>query len=142
MTTNSAMARAAIVIAGMLLGTGVAAQQADPPALPPHAAARLEEARTRLALTDEQRTLAEPILRDGATRRVAILKKYGLLDADGRRTDARPSMREARKLRGELDDVRDETVHRLERVLTKAQIEEYKKLQSEMRDAARERLRR
>jgi hypothetical protein len=142
MTTNSGMVRAAIVVAGMLLGRGVAAQEAEPLQLPPHAAAQLEEARTRLALTEEQRTLAEPILRDGVERRVAILKKYGLLDADGRRTETRPSMREARKLRGELDDVRDDTVRRLERVLTKAQIEEYKKLQSEMRDAARERLRR
>ena len=51
-------------------------------------------------------------------------------------------MREAHRLRGELDDVRDDTVRRLERVLTKAQIEEYKKLQTEMRDAARERMRR
>jgi hypothetical protein len=142
MTTNLGLVRVAVVVVAILSGASAAAQQADPPALPPHAAAQLEEARTRLALTDEQRTLADPILRDGVTRRVAILKKYGLLDADGRRTEARPSMREARKLRGELDDVRDETVRRLERVLTKAQIEEYKKLQAEMRDAARERLRR
>jgi hypothetical protein len=73
---------------------------------------------------------------------MAILRRYGLLDADGRRTEARPSMREARKLRRELDDVRDDTVRRLERVLTKAQIEEYKKLQRELRDAVRERRRR
>jgi hypothetical protein len=142
MTTNLGLVRVAAVAVAILSGVGAAAQQADPRPLPPHAAAQLEEARTRLALTDEQRTLAEPILRDGVTRRVAILKKYGLLDADGRRKDTRPSMREARKLRGELDDVQDETVRRLERVLTKAQIEEYKTLQREMRDAARERLRR
>jgi hypothetical protein len=142
MTTNSGLVLVTIVVVSILSGASAAAQQADPPPLPPHAAAQLEEARSRLALTDEQRTLAEPILRDGVTRRVAILKRYGLLDADGRRTDTRPSMREARRLRGELDDVRDDTVRRLERILTKAQIEEYKKLQSEMRDAARERLRR
>jgi hypothetical protein len=142
MTINSGPLRATIVAVGILSGASAAAQQANSPRLPPHAAAQLEEARTRLALTEEQRALAEPILRDGVERRVAILKKYGLLDADGRRTETRPSMREARKLRGELDDVRDDTVRRLERVLTKAQIEEYKKLQSEMRDAARERLRR
>jgi hypothetical protein len=142
MTTNLGLVRVAVVVVAILSGASAAAQPADPPPLPPHAAAQLDEARTRLALTDEQRTLAEPILRDGVTRRVAILKKYGLLDAHGRRTEARPSMREARKLRGELDDVRDDTVRRLERVLTRAQIEEYKKLQSEMRDAARERLRR
>lgn len=142
MTNKTTLARAVAMAIAMLSGAGAAAQQSAPPALPPQAAAQLEEARSRLALTEEQRTLAEPILRAGVERRMAILRKYGLIDADGRRTEQRPSMREARKLRGELDDVRDDTVRRLERVLTKAQVEEYKKLQSEMRDAARERMRR
>jgi hypothetical protein len=130
------------MVVAVLSGAGAAARQAAPPALPPQAAAQLEEARQRLALSEEQRTLAEPILRAGIERRVAIMRKYGLVDADGRRTDERPSLRDARKLRGELEDVRDDTVRRLERVLTKAQVEEYKKLQDEMRDAARERRRR
>jgi hypothetical protein len=142
MTNTSELACAAAMVIALLPGTGGAARQSAPPALPPQAAAQLEEARTRLALSEEQRTLAEPILRAGIERRMAILRKHGLVDADGRRTEQRPSLREARKLRGELDDVRDDTVRRLERVLTKAQVEEYKKLQSEMRDAARERMRR
>ena len=142
MTNTTERACATAMVIAMLAGAGAAARQSAPPALPPQAAAQLEEARTRLAMTEEQRTLAEPILRSGVERRMAILRTYGLVDADGRRTGARPKMREARKLRGELDDVRDDTVRRLERVLTKAQIEEYKKLQSEMRDAARERIRR
>jgi hypothetical protein len=142
MTTISALLHALpIAVVTLVSGAGVVAQPAHPP-LPPHAAAQLEAARTRLALTEDQRALAEPIIRDGVERRLAILRTYGLVDADGRRTEARPSLREARRLRAELDDVRDDTVRRLERVLTKPQIDEYKKLQSEMRDAARDRRRR
>jgi hypothetical protein len=142
MTKTKELARATAMVIALLSGPGAAAKQSAPPALPPQATAQLEEARTRLALTEDQRTLAEPILRAGVERRMAMLRKYGLVDADGRRTGQRPSLREARKLRGELDDVRDDTVRRLERVLTTAQIEEYKKLQNEMRDAARDRVRR
>ena len=141
MRNTTELACAAVMVIAMLPGADAAARQ-DTPALPPQAAAQLEDARTRLALSEEQRTLAEPILRAGIERRVAIMRKYGLIDAAGRRTDERPSLREARKLRGELDDVQDDTIRRLERVLTKTQVEEYKKLQGEMRDAARERRRR
>ena len=128
-----------------LLAVSAAAEESDvsPADAPPDGPAqeRLAEIRERLDLSDEQAELAEPILRQGLEAQAAVLEKHGI-GADGR-DRGRPSLREARKLRkvrGELDKVRESTRSELAAVLTDEQIEELAQIQEEGRQAFRERM--
>lgn len=143
----------ALVLLACLSAAPAAAQPPAPPPEPPAPeaspaaaadprAAHLREVATRLALTDQQRTEVEPIVRAGFERRIAILKRYGVVDANGQRTGQTPRLRQARKLRGELEDVQKDVVKQLEPILSKTQLEEFRAIQQEARDAVRERARR
>lgn len=99
---------------------------------------RVERARERLQLTDEQAPQVEAILRESAEKRRAVLEKYPL-------GESRLSPRQARTLKRELEAIRRDTRASLAEVLTPQQLEEYDRIQSELRAevraAARERRR-
>ena len=101
----------------------------------------LEEARARLKLTDEQRAKAEPIVRAGIEKRLAILKQHGLVDENGQRTGHKPRPRALRGIRNELQDVQKGVTTQLSAILTPEQMAEYKKMQEELRDELRDRAR-
>jgi hypothetical protein len=98
------------------------------------AAARLEEIRGRLNLSEEQRAAAEPILRASFERRAALVQ-------EARAGGDRPGLRELRRLRGELDAISEETDAQLAPILTRAQAAEWSAIQAELREEARERFR-
>ncbi|MBB5517375.1 hypothetical protein [Amphiplicatus metriothermophilus] len=108
------------------------AKQVDP-ARVEALAARLDEIRARLALTEEQQAAVEPILRESLARRAAL--------AERARAEGRPSRRELRRLREEADQIRKETRTRIAPILTPVQLAEYDRIQDELRQEARERLR-
>lgn len=98
------------------------------------AAERIEAAKNRLNLTDEQAPRVEAILRESAEKRRAVLEKYGVGG------DNRLSFREKRSLRGELESIRQETKSALGGVLTDDQLAEFGKIQEEQRQALRAKL--
>lgn len=99
--------------------------------------ARIEEVRDRLALTDEQKAALEPVLRKDFERRIAILNEHGVT----RESDERPSRREARALRRDLKAAKEEAEKEITRILDDRQMEEYRRIQDEAREAMRERIR-
>lgn len=102
---------------------------------------RLVEVRERLRLSDEQVEKVQPILQASTEAQRSVLTRYGIdLDAEGG-PSKRLGMREARKLRSELGKVRTDTLEQLEDVLTDEQLEEFRKLQEEHRQAMQQRIR-
>ncbi|MXZ72324.1 MAG: hypothetical protein F4Z04_12600 [Acidobacteria bacterium] len=102
---------------------------------------RLEEARTRLDLTDEQVEQVGPILRAGSEATLGVLQEHGI-DLRGRSGGAnRLGFRQLRRLQRDLNAVREQTLDDLDEVLTDEQLEIYKEIQEENRQAMRERLR-
>lgn len=99
--------------------------------------ARIEEARSRLELTEAQKTQLEPVLRKDFERRIEILRKHGVT----RETEARPTRSEARALRADLKALRDETEAEVDGILDDRQMDEYRKIQDEARQAMREQMR-
>jgi Spy/CpxP family protein refolding chaperone len=86
----------------------------------------MADMKTRLGLTEDQEARIRPILEDEFVKRHAIIEKY-----QGQGREARSS------LRNELQQLRSTTDHRLEPILTKAQMEEYRKMQEEARQRMR-----
>lgn len=102
---------------------------------------RLEEARARLRLTDDQIERIRPILRSGLEAQARVLQKHGI-DLERRSgKDRRLGLRQLRRLGRDLDAVRKQTLEKLSGTLTGTQIEEYMKIQQERRQAIRKRLR-
>ena len=104
---------------------------------------RIGEARERLALTGEQAAAVAPILKAGAEKQAAVLKKHGMDPGarDGRGSAPRLGLRALRQLRREMDAVRAETLGELARVLDEEQVAEYRKIQDENRREMRRRIR-
>ena len=86
----------------------------------------MADMKSRLGLTEDQEAQIKPILEDDFVKRHAIIEKY-----QGQGRQARSS------LRTELQELRTTTEHRLEPILTKAQMEEYRKMQEEARQNMR-----
>ena len=99
--------------------------------------ARLDEIRTRLDLSDDQRERLEPLLRKDLERRVEVLRKHGMT----REPDARPSARQMRAARRDLKLAREQTEAEMKQILDERQFDEYRKIQQEARDEMRERVR-
>lgn len=106
---------------------------------------RLEEARARLKLTEEQVEHVRPIFRAGMEKQMEVLEKHGIdLRGDGAARRGRPSqqrLRELRALGDDLESVRKETRKQLKEVLSKEQFKEFKRLQEEGREAMRQAIR-
>jgi hypothetical protein len=102
---------------------------------------RMAEVKARLKLTDDQLGQVRPVLEDAAEAQRSVLLKYGIdLESEGG-PKPKLGMREGRKLRGDLQKVQSDTQKRLEGILTKQQLEEFKKLQQERSEEMRKRIR-
>jgi hypothetical protein len=95
--------------------------------------ARLEEASARLALTEAQREQVAPILRDSFERAAAVVQAA--------RADGRPSFRELRALRGDLEAIDQGAKSQLSGILSAGQLAELETMQEERREELRARLR-
>lgn len=106
---------------------------------------RLDEARERLKLSDEQIEQLLPVLRENFDSTLAVLEKHGfnvqsLAEDD---SDRRLNLRQLRALGGDLDEVREAMFKKIEELgfLSDEQFAEFKKIQEEQRAALRERMR-
>ena len=133
------IATAALAIAAIGIAPATAAAEDDRAA---QLEERLAETKARLDLTDEQIEQITPILEAGFDAQMAVLDKHGIDLQD--RTDGeheRIGFRAMRALRGDLQEVRADTLEQLGDVLTDEQMAEYKKIQEERRAELRERIR-
>lgn len=102
---------------------------------------RLEEARTLLDLTDAQVEQVRPILRAGSEAILGVLQEHGIDLRDPSGGANRLGFRQLRRVQRDLNAVREQTLEDLDEVLTDEQLESYKEIQEENRQAMRERLR-
>ena len=102
---------------------------------------RLQEARERLALTDQQRDQVRPILAAGLEAQREVLAEHGIDLLAPAEERPRLNLRQLRALGADLDAVRAETLAALAEVLTAEQLETYRELQDERRQELRDRLR-
>ena len=91
---------------------------------------RMQETKSRLALTEKQKVQLKPILEDHFDAQMAVLDKYGL-DAEDR--DNRPDAQTLRALRQELEENRIKTSKRLSGILSSEQLAEFEKIQIEQK---------
>ncbi|MYA41115.1 MAG: hypothetical protein F4Z31_05125 [Gemmatimonadetes bacterium] len=106
---------------------------------------RLDEARERLKLSDEQIEQLLPVLTENFDSTRVVLEKHGInlqsLAEGG--SNRRFNLRQLRALSGDLDEVREAMFKKIEELgfLSDEQFAEFKKIQEEQRAALRERLR-
>ena len=103
--------------------------------------ARIQETRERLNLTDEQIEQVTPILRAGFEAQMEVLEQHGIDIGNRSGGRNRLRLRQLRRLGRDLDAARERTAAELGAVLSEEQIEVYKEIQEERRQAMRERLR-
>ena len=134
-----------LFIASLLIAANVTsslAQQADPDRVA-ELEGRIEQAKQRLNLTDEQIAQIGPILKSSFEATLQVLENHGVEfnreAAQGPRE--RLSFREMKAIRMDLQAVREETVAEMADVLTGQQMEEYLEIQEERRADLRERIR-
>ena len=106
---------------------------------------RMEEARERLQLSDEQVEQLLPILMESFEGTMAVLSKHGI-DPRNRTEEganSRLNLRRLRALGRDLDEVREAMFDTIEEkgFLDDEQFAEFRKIQEEQRAALRERLR-
>jgi hypothetical protein len=95
---------------------------------------------SRLKLTDNQNDQLMPIFLDIFQKRQRIMKKNGV-DIKSRSSGERIGMKQLRSIKKEMDKLNKQTMKQLEKILSKVQLNEYKKFQEEQRDEMRNRLR-
>jgi len=97
----------------------------------------LEQVRTRLNLSEEQRAQIEPVLRRSFEERAEILQRYGV----GKDESQRPGFRQTRAMKSDLEEARKKNDAEVEKILDDRQMAEYRKIQEEMREQLRQRVR-
>ena len=106
---------------------------------------RLDEARERLKLNDEQVEQLLPVLSENFDSTRAVLERHGinLRSMAGGDSNRRLNLRQLRALGSDLDEVREAMFKKIEELgfLSDEQFDEFKKIQEEQRAALRERLR-
>ena len=95
---------------------------------------------SRLNFSDKQNDQLIPIFLDIFQKRQSIMKKNGV-DIKSRSSGERIGMKQLRSIKKEMDKLNKQTMKQLEKVLSKEQLNEYKKFQKEQRDEMRNRLR-
>lgn len=132
---------AAATIVACIAVAGIASAQAREQQLSEEQRAQIEErlaaVRTRLNLTAEQEAQLQPILRTSFEKRTALLNAYGLTQEGGQR----PSRQQLRALRGEMEQLREQTETQVDAVLDERQMAEFRRIQGEMREQVRARVR-
>lgn len=103
---------------------------------------RIAETKARLNLSDEQVEQLTPIVVSGFEAQMAVLEENGI-DLENPNPDNRQRLgfRAARKLRKELDAVRENTSDEVEKILSDEQFSEYKEIQAEREERMREMIR-
>jgi Spy/CpxP family protein refolding chaperone len=136
--TTRLMAMLCLVVTATLGPTSSIAEerQVDPAALE----ARVAEMRQRLSLTDEQSEQIKPILIEHLEKISTVLQGFGINIETGERPENRLGFRDARKLKSELDEVRDETSQSLSTILSPEQMKEYEEISEERREEMRSRI--
>jgi Spy/CpxP family protein refolding chaperone len=86
----------------------------------------VSDMKNRLNLTDEQEAKIRPIIEEQSKNRAALIEKY--------RGQGREGMG---SLRNELQELNQRTENQLQSILTKEQMEEYQKMQTEEREQMR-----
>jgi hypothetical protein len=81
-----------------------------------------------------------PIFLDIFQKRQSIMKKNGV-DLKSRSSGERIGMKQLRSIKKEMDKLNKQTMKQLEKVLSKEQLNEFKKFQEEQRSEMRNRLR-
>lgn len=101
----------------------------------------MEEARERLQLSDEQVQQMAPVMARSLESQQRILSSYGI-DLESRSGPAQKlGPRQAMAMRDELTAVRADTVGALEGILTREQLDEFKRMQEERQAEIRARMR-
>ena len=95
---------------------------------------------SRLNFSDKQNDQLIPIFLDIFQKRQSIMKKNGV-DIKSRSSGERIGMKQLRSIKKEMDKLNKQTMKQLEKVLSKEQLNEFKKFQDEQRDEMRNRLR-
>ena len=142
--TRLSVAAALAAFAGIALSTpALQAQEEEVDERAEELQQRVEETRERLQLTDEQIDLLVPLLQESFEGTRAVLEEHGIDLGAGRESGRRLNIRQARSLRGDLDEVQEELYEKIEEAgfLSDEQFEEFKKIQEEQREAMRERIR-
>lgn len=98
--------------------------------------ARIKATRARLQLTPEQEEQIAPILIENFKERVAVLQAYGF----SRDVTPKLTFRQKLALRKELNAIRKNAEEHVETILSDRQMAEFRKIQDEMRERFRERL--
>lgn len=94
----------------------------------------------RLDLNEEQRYAVAPILEADMLERLAVMQEYGI-DPQNPSANGRPSMRTMRKMRGDIEDVRERTESQLKDHLTDDQLDAWKEIEEERQAEMRSRFR-
>ncbi|MEM1189353.1 MAG: hypothetical protein AAGI72_12560 [Pseudomonadota bacterium] len=95
----------------------------------------LEEMVTRLELSEQQQSDIAPIIRESLGKGRAIMESYGIGNGE------RPRPRQLRGMRGEMQDLQQETQAELANILSDEQMDEYLALQEERQAKMREEMR-
>ena len=95
---------------------------------------------SRLKLTDNQNDQLMPIFLDIFQKRQSIMKKNGV-DFKSGSSGERIGIKQLRSIKKEMDKLNKQTIKQLEKVLSKEQLNEFKKFQEEQRAEMRNRLR-
>ena len=94
----------------------------------------------RLKPTDNQNDQLMPIFLDIFQKRQSIMKKNGV-DLKSGSSGERIGIKQLRSIKKEMDKLNKQTIKQLEKVLSKEQLNEFKKFQEEQRAEMRNRLR-
>ena len=94
----------------------------------------------RLKPTDNQNDQLMPIFLDIFKKRQSIMKKNGV-DLKSGSSGERIGIKQLRSIKKEMDKLNKQTIKQLEKVLSKEQLNEFKKFQEEQRAEMRNRLR-
>ena len=122
-------------------GVGTTQEVAPDSALLADLRERMDEARARLSLTEEQAGQIAPILRAALDATLGVLTEHGIDISDRSGDRGRLGLLALRRLSRDLDAVRAETLENVRPLLSDAQFEEFEKMQEERREALRRRLR-
>ena len=103
---------------------------------------QVEQIKTRLKLTDKQKEKVGPIIEISISNRKAILSEYGIdLGSDDIKSVEKLGFLKARKLKKQMEELRQRTLTKLESVLTNEQLAEYEDIQEEISSKIRSRIR-
>ncbi len=127
------------ILLALAFGAGAQGFQADEDRLEQFEE-RIAQTQERLGLTDEQIDEIAPILESGFEAQAAVLEDMGI-DLENRGQRPRLGVRDLRRLRSELQSIRENTREQLAGVLTAEQMEEFTQIQEENRAELNERIR-